>query len=116
MEFYNVEDAKDYAAELAAKTGKVYDIDCVFNRFGNIYVVVEVKNDKWYRLLSKSIHCLFFFLYYVYTEIFKTFIFILTAVIDVVIGTVYAQPQLLSLVGKCSVRFNFQPHIIKVKL
>ena len=46
MEFYNVEDAKDYAAELAAKTGKVYDIDCVFKRFGNIYVVVEVKNDK----------------------------------------------------------------------
>ena len=46
MEFYNIEDAKAYAAELAAKTGKVYDIDCVFNRFGNIYVVVEVKNNK----------------------------------------------------------------------
>ena len=51
MEFYNIEDAKSYAAELAAKTGKLYDIDCVFNRFGNIYVVVEVKvvevkNDK----------------------------------------------------------------------
>ena len=59
---------------------------------------------------------LIFFLYYVHTEIFKTFNFILTAVIDVVIGTVYAQSQLLSLVGKCSVRFIFQPHIIIVKL
>ena len=46
MQFYDVNDAKAYAAELAAKTGKEYDIDCVFNRFGNIYVVVEVKNDK----------------------------------------------------------------------
>ena len=63
MEFYNIEDAKSYAAELAAKTGKLYDIDCVFNRFGNIYVVVEIKNDKWYRLLSKSINCLFYFFF-----------------------------------------------------
>ena len=71
MEFYNIEDAKSYAAELAAKTGKLYDIDCVFNRFGNIYVVVEVKvvevkNDKWYRLLSKSINCLFYFFSFYY--------------------------------------------------
>ena len=45
MEFYNVEDAKAYANELAAKTGKVYDISCEFNRFGNIYVVVEVNTN-----------------------------------------------------------------------